>query len=97
MIPTVLVLDEPTSVLTLAESAELFETLRTSVNAEGRAVVLISHKLDEIMHATNEITMMRDGRVVERGEHRVDRRPHARPRDGRSRGVAPIRGGCARC
>jgi len=64
--PAVLVLDEPTSVLTLAESAELFETLRRSVKAEGRAVVLISHKLDEIMHATDEITVMRDGRVVER-------------------------------
>src|SRR3546814_4482894 len=47
--PTILILDEPTSVLTLSESEELFGTLRKVVLDEGRAVVLISHKLDEIL------------------------------------------------
>jgi simple sugar transport system ATP-binding protein len=64
--PDILVLDEPTSVLTLAESDELFAVLRSVVKDEGRAVVLISHKLDEILHATDLVTIMRDGRVVAR-------------------------------
>jgi simple sugar transport system ATP-binding protein len=64
--PAFLILDEPTSVLTLQESAELFRILRSSVVEEGRAVVLISHKLDEIMAATDRVTIMRDGSVVAR-------------------------------
>lgn len=63
--PSILILDEPTSVLTMAESVELFRTLRTVVSDEGRAVVLISHKLDEILHSTDVVTIMRDGRVVQ--------------------------------
>ncbi len=62
--PAVLVLDEPTSVLTGAESAELFAVLRRVVRAEGRAVVLISHKLAEIAAATDRVTVLRRGRVV---------------------------------
>lgn len=64
--PTILIFDEPTSVLTPAESAQLFESLRDVVAAEGRAVVLVSHKLDEVLAATDEITIMRQGRVVEK-------------------------------
>jgi simple sugar transport system ATP-binding protein len=62
--PEVLVLDEPTSVLTAAESKELFEVLRQVVDRDGLAVVLISHKLDEILQATDRVTIMRDGSVV---------------------------------
>ncbi|WP_306206379.1 ABC transporter ATP-binding protein [Actinoplanes sp. RD1] len=65
--PAVLVLDEPTSVLTGAESAELFAVLRRVVAAEHRAVVLISHKLPEIAAATDRVTVLRSGRVVFRG------------------------------
>ncbi|HEY6378246.1 MAG TPA: ATP-binding cassette domain-containing protein, partial [Candidatus Dormibacteraeota bacterium] len=61
--PRVLVLDEPTSVLTIAESRDLFEVLRHVVHDEGRAVVLISHKLDEILAATDEVVILRRGRV----------------------------------
>jgi general nucleoside transport system ATP-binding protein len=64
--PDILILDEPTSVLTLAESDELFAVLRSVVRDEGRAVVLISHKLDEILHATDRVTIMRDGQVIAR-------------------------------
>jgi len=64
--PSILILDEPTSVLTMSESEELFTTLRNVVQEEGRAVVLISHKLDEILHATDAVTIMRDGQVVVR-------------------------------
>lgn len=62
--PKVLVLDEPTSVLTIAESAALFEVLRTSVVAEGRGVILISHKLAEITAATDVVSVLRRGRLA---------------------------------
>ncbi|TDC54774.1 ABC transporter ATP-binding protein [Actinomadura sp. KC345] len=62
--PSVLVLDEPTSVLTQAESAELFGVLREVVAGENRAVVLISHKLAEITAATDRVTVLRRGRVA---------------------------------
>ncbi|MGS2647722.1 ATP-binding cassette domain-containing protein [Streptosporangium sp. LJ11] len=62
--PAVLILDEPTSVLTRAESAELFGVLRRAVRSENRAVILISHKLDEITTATDRVTVLRGGRVV---------------------------------
>ncbi|HEY5874199.1 MAG TPA: ABC transporter ATP-binding protein [Ilumatobacteraceae bacterium] len=63
--PTVLVFDEPTSVLSPAESEFLFGALRRVVEEEGRAVALVSHKLPEVLSATDMITIMRDGRVVE--------------------------------
>lgn len=62
--PSILIFDEPTSVLTPAESEQLFDTLRHVVLEEGRAVALVSHKLDEIMRATDEVTIMRQGAVV---------------------------------
>ncbi|MGJ6964149.1 ABC transporter ATP-binding protein [Streptosporangium sp. G11] len=62
--PSVLILDEPTSVLTRAESAELFGVLRRVVRSENRAVILISHKLDEITAATDRVTVLRGGKVV---------------------------------
>jgi simple sugar transport system ATP-binding protein len=62
--PRVLVLDEPTSVLTPAESEQLFAVLRRVVRDEQRAVALVSHKLEEILHATDRITIMRRGAVV---------------------------------
>ena len=62
--PDIFILDEPTSVLTAAESVDLFAVLRRVVQEEQRAVVLISHKLDEVLHATDRVTIMRSGRVV---------------------------------
>jgi simple sugar transport system ATP-binding protein len=62
--PSVLIMDEPTSVLTQAESADLFEVLRGLVRSEDRAVILISHKLREIVAATDRVTVLRRGRVV---------------------------------
>jgi ABC-type uncharacterized transport system ATPase subunit len=63
--PSILIFDEPTSVLTPAESEQLFDTLRNGVLSEGRAVALVSHKLDEILRATDDVTIMRQGRVVQ--------------------------------
>jgi len=64
--PSILIFDEPTSVLTPEESAQLFQSLRRDVAAEGRAVVLVSHKLDEVLAATDKVTVMRQGAVVAR-------------------------------
>ena len=59
----ILVLDEPTSVLTPQEAETLFATLRRMA-AEGRTVVFISHKLHEVMAVSDRITVLRAGRVV---------------------------------
>ena len=64
--PQIVIFDEPTSVLTPEESIQLFESLRHVVADEDKAVVLVSHKLDEVLGATDEITIMRLGRVVDR-------------------------------
>ena len=61
---SVLLLDEPTAVLTPAEARQLLEVLRGLV-AGGKTVVLISHKLDEVCEVSDRITVMRRGRVVE--------------------------------
>ena len=61
--PAVLVLDEPTSVLTPAESQELFAVMRR-LASEGTAVVFISHKLGEVMEIADRIVVMRAGRIV---------------------------------
>lgn len=65
--PQILILDEPTSVLTQGESVELFTVLRRVVQDEGRAVILISHKLAEISAATDRVTVLRRGRIVFQG------------------------------
>ncbi|MDG1878000.1 MAG: ABC transporter ATP-binding protein [Acidimicrobiales bacterium] len=64
--PSIVIFDEPTSVLTPEESVQLFDSLRNVVAAEGRTVVLVSHKLDEVLHATDDIAIMRQGSVVDR-------------------------------
>ncbi|CAN5470069.1 ABC transporter ATP-binding protein [soil metagenome] len=62
--PGIVVFDEPTSVLTPQESEQLFAVLRVAVEREGRAVALVSHKLDEILRATDVVTILRRGKVV---------------------------------
>jgi general nucleoside transport system ATP-binding protein len=59
----ILLLDEPTSVLTPIESRMLFKTLRRMAE-EGKSVVLITHKLNEAMSVSDRVTVMRKGRVV---------------------------------
>ena len=66
--PQVLVFDEPTSVLSPSESEFLFAALRRVVQEEGKAVALVSHKLPEILSVTDEVTIMRDGKVVSAGQ-----------------------------
>jgi simple sugar transport system ATP-binding protein len=78
-----IVMDEPTAVLTPTEARELFNILR-QLKAEGRSIVLISHKLDEVLEISDRITVLRDGRVVGRIETRnTDRKLLARMMVGR--------------
>ena len=59
----VLVLDEPTAVLTPSESDQLARAIRR-ITDQGRSVVFISHKLREVMEVTDKVTVIRDGAVV---------------------------------
>jgi ABC-type uncharacterized transport system ATPase subunit len=59
----VLILDEPTSVLIPQEVGDLFQVLRRMAE-EGKAIVFISHKLDEVMQVSHKVTVLRDGKVV---------------------------------
>jgi ABC-type uncharacterized transport system ATPase subunit len=58
-----LILDEPTAVLTPQEVSELFVTLKQMV-ADGHALIFISHKLEEVLDISDRVTVLRDGRVV---------------------------------
>jgi simple sugar transport system ATP-binding protein len=60
----ILFLDEPTAVLTPQEAQSLFKTLR-AMSVAGKSIVLITHKLEEVMAVANRATIMRQGRVVE--------------------------------
>ncbi len=59
----ILILDEPTGVLTPAEADHLFRILRM-LKDEGKTVVLITHKLREIMAVTDNVSVMRQGTIV---------------------------------
>ena len=61
--PKLLIMDEPTSVLTPAAVERLFETLRL-IRSEGCAILYISHKLEEILALCDRVTVLRDGRVT---------------------------------
>jgi ABC-type uncharacterized transport system ATPase subunit len=58
-----LILDEPTAVLTSREKDQLFAILR-KLRDDGRSIVIVTHKLAEIMECADRVTVMRDGRVV---------------------------------
>src|SRR3712207_4804645 len=59
----ILILDEPTAVLTPQETEDLFSVLKELV-ADGLSIVLITHKLGELLGVSDEITIIRDGKVV---------------------------------
>jgi simple sugar transport system ATP-binding protein len=60
----ILILDEPTAVLTPQEAESLFETLRVMAD-EGRTIVFISHKLHEVKAVASRVTVLRDGKTIE--------------------------------
>ena len=59
----ILILDEPTAVLTPQETQELFQAIRKLVD-QGKTVIFITHKLREVKEVSDRVTVMRDGRVV---------------------------------
>ena len=59
----ILILDEPTAVLTPIEVQELFRALR-SLRAEGKSIVIITHKLYEVMEIADRCTVLRDGELI---------------------------------
>jgi ABC-type uncharacterized transport system ATPase subunit len=58
-----LILDEPTAVLTPQEVEEFFGILR-GMRQQGKTIIIITHKLEEVLAISDEVTVMRDGRVV---------------------------------
>ena len=62
--PELLIMDEPTSVLTPQEVESLFKTLNTLLK-EGRTILYITHKLEEVINLCEEVTILRDGSVIE--------------------------------
>jgi simple sugar transport system ATP-binding protein len=60
----ILILDEPTAVLTPQEAGELFEVVR-SLTAQGKSVIFISHKLNEVTEIASRISVLRRGKLVD--------------------------------
>jgi ABC-type uncharacterized transport system ATPase subunit len=86
-----LILDEPTAVLTPQEVSELFVTLK-QMRAQGHALIFISHKLYEVQELCDRITVMRDGHVVDTiVNNGVDQRTLARMMVGRDVQFQPDR------
>ena len=67
-------MDEPTSALTESEVARLFRVIER-LRGRGVTMLYISHKMDEVFRLADRIAVLRDGRLVERGRARPDRRP----------------------
>ncbi|HXV33046.1 MAG TPA: ABC transporter ATP-binding protein [Gaiellaceae bacterium] len=60
----ILILDEPTAVLTPQEALELFQIIR-SLQAEGKSIIFITHKLGEVLEIADRITVLRRGKTIE--------------------------------
>ena len=75
----ILILDEPTAVLTPQETAELFDIMR-SLSKQGKSLIFISHKLKEVMTIADRIVVLRHGQVVgETTPASLRARPSSRP------------------
>jgi simple sugar transport system ATP-binding protein len=59
-----LILDEPTAVLTPQETSHLLEFLRQLVDEKGMTIIFITHKLDEVMAISDRVTVLRDGKDI---------------------------------
>ncbi|HEV2722889.1 MAG TPA: ATP-binding cassette domain-containing protein, partial [Thermoanaerobaculia bacterium] len=89
--PSLLILDEPTSVLTPTEAAELFAVMRR-LAAGGTIVVFISHKIPEVLEVATRVVVMRAGKIVAEGgtaEEIANAMVERRRPDGWPRGVPP--------
>ena len=92
----ILILDEPTAVLTPQEAEGLFETLRAMAD-EGKTVIFISHKLHEVKAVADRVTVLRGGKTVTTVDAAPSTTALARDADGRARDRrrAPARAGAA--
>ena len=81
---SLLILDEPTAVLTPQEVDDLFAVLRQMV-ADGRGLVFISHKIREVLALSDRITVLRNGRKIGTVLPSEVTRPRPRRDDGRTR------------
>ena len=88
----ILVLDEPTAVLTPQEAQELFAILR-SLTDQGKSIIFISHKLNEVLEIADRVTVLRRGKKVETLPTAGRDRAAAGAADGRAGGAAPGREG----
>ena len=88
----VIVLDEPTSSLTVQEVDKLFEMMRM-LKAQGIALIYISHKMDEIFEICDEVSVLRDGNLVMTKPHPRDRYERADRRHGRPLARKPLPAG----
>ena len=59
----ILILDEPTAVLTPQETDKLFDVLR-NMRADGKAIVIITHKLAEVMAISDKVAVLRKGKYI---------------------------------
>lgn len=59
----ILIMDEPTGALTVSETQKLFQVIR-ELKAEGKSIVYISHRLNEIFEICDDVTILRDGQFV---------------------------------
>ena len=80
-----LILDEPTAVLTPQETDELLGVMK-ELAASGTSIVFITHKLREVLAVSDRVYVLRQGAVVRRGRDEGHRRARARHADGRPRG-----------
>lgn len=91
----VLIMDEPTAVLTPQETTELFVRLR-ALNTAGRTIIFISHKLSEVLDISHDITVMRRGRrVMTAANSGLTQADLARAMVGRDVALSAARGGAA--
>ena len=88
----ILILDEPTAVLTAQEIAELFKVLR-ALTAEGVSVIFITHKLREVLEIADRVTVLRRGKKIDTVADRGRDRGEPRQADGRPRRAVPRREG----
>ena len=75
----IVIMDEPTSALSDAETRRLFQIIR-ALKAEGRAIIYISHRLEEVAEIGDRVTVLRDGRKVGSADVASRRRRRLRTR-----------------
>ena len=80
----ILILDEPTAVLTPQETEKLFSVLR-NMRADGKSIVIITHKLNEVMAISDRVSVLRKGQFIATVNTSQTSRPAADRHDGRPR------------